>query len=144
MELQAERGLAYVMISHNVSVIRHFCDEVAVMYLGQIVEEGPAAALMADPQHPYARALVSAAPVPRGGPARPRRIVLEGEPPNPAARPPGCAFHPRCPVAIDRCRSEMPRLAGIGPDRRAACHLLGDGGSARQMLNEALMGRKAA
>ena len=144
-DLQAARGLAMIFISHDLRVVRQVSTRVAIVYLGQIVEEGPAAALMADPQHPYARALVSAAPVPRAGLAgRTRRIILQGEPPNPAARPPGCAFHPRCPVAIDRCRTEMPALTAIARDRRAACHLLGSGGSARQMLNEALMGRKVA
>lgn len=144
-DLQAARGLAMIFISHDLRVVRQVSTRVAIIYLGQVVEEGPAAALMADPQHPYARALVSAAPVPRAGRAgRTRRIILQGEPPNPAARPPGCAFHPRCPVAIDRCRTEMPALTAIARDRRAACHLLGSGGSARQMLNEALMGRKVA
>lgn len=143
-DLQAERNLAMVFISHDLRVVRQVSQRVAIMYLGQIVEDGPASELMADPQHPYARALVSAAPVPRAGATRrTQRIVLRGEPPNPAARPSGCAFHPRCPVAMDRCRSDVPVLAAITPSRRAACHLLG-GGAGQGASHGAAAERKAA
>ena len=120
--LQQRRGLAMVFISHDLRVVRQISDRVAVMYLGRIVEQGPAADLFRAPVHPYTRALVSAAPAP--GPRRAERIILTGEPPNPAARPAGCSFHPRCPVAEARCRSETPALEPVAPGRSAACHLV--------------------
>jgi peptide/nickel transport system ATP-binding protein len=98
-------------------------DEVAVMYLGRIVEQGPPDALFRHPAHPYTEALVSAVPTPwrdRGA----GRIVLKGDPPNPAAVPEGCAFHPRCPRALPVCGRQTPVLADIGGGRKAACHLL--------------------
>jgi peptide/nickel transport system ATP-binding protein len=121
VDLQAELGLAMLFISHDLRVVRQVSRRIAVMYLGRIVEEGDADDLFADPAHPYTRALVSAAPMPGRG--RAPRIVLKGDPPNPAARPTGCAFHPRCPVAVGRCRAETPALADLGGGRRAACHL---------------------
>lgn len=122
IDLQQRRGLAMMFISHDLRVVRQISNRVAVMYLGRIVEQGPAADLFRAPVHPYTRALVSAAPAP--GPRRTERIILTGEPPNPAARPPGCAFHPRCPVAVARCRSETPALVPVAPGRSAACHLV--------------------
>lgn len=122
--LQAEQSLAMAFISHDLRVVRQISRRVVVMYLGRIVEEGPADDIFRTPQHPYARALVSAAPTP--GPRRIERVILSGDPPDPAARPSGCAFHPRCPVAVARCRAEAPALAPIAPDRRAACWLLAD------------------
>ncbi len=122
IDLQKTRGLAMMFISHDLRVVRQISSRVAVMYLGRIVEEGPAAQVFHDPQHPYSRALVSAAPTP--GPRRIEQVILTGEPPNPAARPSGCAFHPRCPVATARCRTEVPALVPAGPGRRAACHLI--------------------
>ncbi|MDK3017342.1 ABC transporter ATP-binding protein [Pseudodonghicola flavimaris] len=122
IDLQAERGLAMIFISHDLRVVRQISQRVAVMYLGHIVEEGTAEEVLRDPQHPYTRALVSAAPVP--GARQRQRVILTGEPPNPAARPSGCAFHPRCPLATDRCRAEMPVLTRLAPGRRAACHLI--------------------
>jgi peptide/nickel transport system ATP-binding protein len=92
------------------------------MYLGRIVEEGPSAAVLRAPRHPYTRALVSAAPAPSQH--RRERMILTGEPPNPAARPTGCAFHPRCPIAEPRCRAEAPALRPLGHGQAAACHLL--------------------
>jgi peptide/nickel transport system ATP-binding protein len=120
-DLQAARGIAMVFISHDLKVVRQVSHEVAVMYLGRIVEQGDPEALFAEPAHPYTRALVSAIPVP--GPRRMARIVLTGDPPNPADRPAGCAFHPRCPVAIARCRSEVPELRIFPDGRKIACHL---------------------
>jgi len=110
-----------VFISHDLTVVRQVSHSVAVMYLGRIVERGDPEALFADPVHPYTRALVSAIPVP--GPRRIPRIVLTGDPPNPADRPSGCAFHPRCPVAIARCRTETPPLQIVADGRAVACHL---------------------
>jgi len=120
-DLQQEFDLAYVFVSHDLSVVRHIADEVMVMYLGGVVEQAPKEAIFAEPRHPYTKALLSATPV--ADPGRPRdRIVLTGELPSPFAPPPGCVFHPRCPVAIDRCRVEKPMLAGDG-NRLTACHL---------------------
>jgi oligopeptide/dipeptide ABC transporter ATP-binding protein len=128
MDLQEEFQLTYLFIAHDLSVVEQISDRVAVMYLGKIVEEADAGALYGDPRHPYTRALLSAVPVPDPQ-ARPQRTVLRGELPSPAAPPPGCAFHPRCPVAIDRCRTEEPALIEIGGGHRAACHLVTPGPS---------------
>ncbi|HTR87781.1 MAG TPA: oligopeptide/dipeptide ABC transporter ATP-binding protein [Reyranella sp.] len=121
LELQQRLGLAYLFISHDLRMVRQISHEVAVMYLGRIVEQGDPDRLFSQPAHPYTRALVSAIPVAHAG--RRRRMVLAGEPPNPVDRPAGCAFHPRCPFAVERCRSEMPVLRTLADGRRAACHL---------------------
>lgn len=120
-DLQAEFGLAMLFISHDLRVVRQISNRVAVMYLGQFVEEGSADDLFAEPLHPYTRALVSAAPQARAA-GKAERVVLAGEPPNPARRPAGCAFHPRCPVARPECRVTAPELRAVGPARRVACH----------------------
>lgn len=121
-DLQAQRQLAFLFISHDLKVVRQISHEVAVMYLGRIVEQGAPQELFQRPLHPYTQALVSAVPSPWRG-AHERRIVLEGDPPSPAQVPPGCAFHPRCPQALARCREQRPELAELGPGRRVACHL---------------------
>ncbi len=131
-DLRARTGFAALFISHDLKVVRQMSDRVAVMYLGRIVEEGPPEAVFRDPLHPYSRALVSAIPTPRTR-GRRERIVLAGDPPNPVDTPPGCAFHPRCPVAIARCRVEKPALVAEG-DRAVACHLAGAGARAVQPL----------
>ena len=119
-DLKAEFGLTLVIISHDLAVIRHMSDRVGVMYLGQIVEVGPAEAIFAAPRHPYTQALLAAIPDPRAGGGR-RARALWGEMPNPAAPPPGCRFHTRCPFARERCVAEVPVLEG--PDGQpAACH----------------------
>jgi dipeptide transport system ATP-binding protein len=119
-DLQQELGVAYVFISHDLSVVRHVADDVMVMYLGRIVEHAGRDALFDDPRHPYTRALLSATPtVDRA--ARRERIILKGELPSPMNPPSGCAFHTRCPIAMERCRSEAPLLASHGP-RLVACH----------------------
>jgi dipeptide transport system ATP-binding protein len=105
--LQEEFRLAYVFVSHDLSVVRHIADEVLVIYLGHAVEMGAREAIFQNPQHPYTRALLSATPVARPG-AKRERIILTGEPPSPFAPPPGCPFHPRCPLAFDHCRIENP------------------------------------
>jgi oligopeptide/dipeptide ABC transporter ATP-binding protein len=120
-DLQREFGLTYLFISHDLHVVEHLADRVAVMYLGRIVEDAPAAELFADPKHPYTRALLAANPLP--DPDAPRGpVALGGEVPSPLAPPPGCAFHPRCPRAFEPCaRAEpLPVAAGGG---RVACHL---------------------
>ncbi len=121
LDLQQRLGLAYLFISHDLRMVRQVSHEVAVMYLGRIVEQGDPDRLFAAPAHPYTRALVSAIPVARRGGRR--RLVLAGEPPNPVDRPGGCAFHPRCPFAVERCRLETPALRLLGDGRQAACHL---------------------
>jgi len=123
MDLQARRGLSYLFISHDLAVVRHVAPRVAVMYLGRIVEEGPAEELYARPRHPYTQALLSAVPVPDPLTKRPR-IVLPGDPPSPVNPPPGCPFHPRCPhPGTDAtCASLRPELEERAPALRAACH----------------------
>ena len=121
VDLQQRRGIAMLFISHDLKVVRQVSDEVAVMYLGRVVEQGAADTLFAAPQHPYTRALVSAVPVP--GRKAAERIVLRGDPPNPAARPSGCAFHPRCPAALPVCAQVVPALRSRPDGRRIACHL---------------------
>jgi oligopeptide transport system ATP-binding protein len=119
-DLQRDLGLSYLFIAHDLSVVRHIADRVAVMYLGRIVEEGARDRLYEAPLHPYTRALLQA--VPRPDPSAPRRrTVLGGDVPNPAAVPPGCPFHPRCPERRDACRHEIPRLVDAGDGHRVAC-----------------------
>jgi len=108
-ELQEEFQLAYVFVSHDLSVVRHIADEVMVIYLGHAVELGTKEAIFASPQHPYTRALLSATPIAEPG-AKKERLILKGEPPSPVNPPSGCAFHPRCPLAFDRCTKETPEL----------------------------------
>ncbi|MCX5496841.1 dipeptide ABC transporter ATP-binding protein [Kaistia dalseonensis] len=119
VELQESLGLSYLFISHGLSVVRHMADEIVVMYLGRIVEKAPREKLFAEPLHPYTQALLSATPV--ADPDRHRdRIRLKGELPSPFNPPQGCAFHPRCPLAFDRCRVERPELAWHG-ETQVAC-----------------------
>jgi peptide/nickel transport system ATP-binding protein len=120
-DLQAELGLTYLFVAHNLSVVRYISDRVAVMYVGRIVELAETNRLFAMPRHPYTEALL--ANVPRPDPrARSARIVLQGEVPDPADPPAGCHFHPRCPYARERCRSEAPALREVAPGQHVACH----------------------
>lgn len=121
-DLQRERGLAYLFISHDLAVVSHLCQRVAVMYLGRIAEAGPVQVISSQARHPYTQALISA--VPTLDPAtRRRRIVLGGDVPSPLQPPGGCPFHPRCPQAEARCRTEVPALRAIAPGHTVACHL---------------------
>ncbi|MHA6627234.1 ABC transporter ATP-binding protein [Pseudonocardia sichuanensis] len=123
-ELSAAIGLTYLFIAHDLSVVRHISDRVAVMYLGQIVEHGETARVFDAPAHPYTEALLSAVPVPAPDVQRSReRIVLAGDPPDPAQVPPGCRFHTRCRYAMDVCRTEVPRLTPAQGSGEVACHL---------------------
>jgi peptide/nickel transport system ATP-binding protein/oligopeptide transport system ATP-binding protein len=120
--LQDELGLTYILISHNLGVVSHICDRVAVMYLGRVVESAPREALFYDPKHPYTEALLSAVPTPEPGRTR-KRVVLKGDVASPVHPPSGCAFHPRCPRAMTRCRTETPMLVELSAGHRVACHL---------------------
>jgi peptide/nickel transport system ATP-binding protein len=120
LDLQEEFGTAMLFVSHDLRAVRQVSHRVAVMYLGRIVEEGEPDGVLHEPAHPYSRALVSAIPHPgRAG----QRIVLQGDPPNPADRPAGCAFHPRCPVASHLCAREAPVLKPRADGRLVACHV---------------------
>jgi peptide/nickel transport system ATP-binding protein len=121
-ELRHRRELAFVFISHDLGVVRHFCQRVAVMYLGRIVEEGPVPAIFEEPLHPYTRLLKSSSPIP--DPAQAVALDLqEGEPPSPVDPPSGCHFHPRCPFVMERCKAAAPVLEEVAPGRRVACYL---------------------
>jgi peptide/nickel transport system ATP-binding protein len=126
MDLQEEFSLTYLFIAHDLSVVEHISDRVAVMYLGKIVEMADAGTLYRDPRHPYTKALLSAIPVPDPD-SRPRRTPLKGELPSPAAPPPGCAFHTRCPIAEEICSRVEPRLQDLGEGHLASCHLVSAG-----------------
>jgi peptide/nickel transport system ATP-binding protein len=120
-DLQSEFGLAYLFIAHDLGVVEHISNRVAVMYLGKIVELASATDLYATPKHPYTEALLSAVPAAAPGHRR-QRIVLQGDVPNPASPPPGCAFHPRCRYAQEVCRTTTPELRQIASGHVAACH----------------------
>jgi dipeptide transport system ATP-binding protein len=120
LDLQQELGIAYLFISHNLQVVRHIADAVAVMYLGRIVEQGPRRSVFGRPAHPYTRALLGSTPA-LDATTRRERIVLRGELPSPLNPPSGCAFHKRCPYVVDRCRGEVPALEPLG-DSLVACH----------------------
>jgi oligopeptide/dipeptide ABC transporter ATP-binding protein len=124
-DLKAEFGVSYLFISHDLSVVEHIAERVAVMYLGTIVEAGGRDQIWRNPRHPYTQALLAAAPIanPKAARAR-RRTVLQGELPSPLNPPAGCAFHSRCPIAQERCRTERPKLRPVGGGVTAACHFV--------------------
>jgi oligopeptide transport system ATP-binding protein len=121
-DLQAKMGLTYLFIAHDLSVVEHISNRVAVMYLGRVVEIASSRELYTQPKHPYTEALLSAVPIPDPT-AKKKRIVLTGDVPNPVNRPSGCHFHPRCPKATERCKVEEPQLKTVGVMHQAACHL---------------------
>jgi oligopeptide transport system ATP-binding protein len=144
-DLRDDLGLSYLFIAHNLAVVRHICDQVAIMYLGRIVEQAPTAELFQRPQHPYTQTLlaaareldVSAAPANARG-VSPARPTLAGEPPSSLNPPTGCSFHPRCPRAEPRCRQEQPGLqpqAGLPPTHHVACYLAAQPGDAQKPLD---------
>jgi oligopeptide transport system ATP-binding protein len=127
LRLCRERELTMVFISHDISVVKYISDRIAVMYLGRLVEVGPAAEIVDRPLHPYTRALISAVPVPDPRVERTRRrIILEGDPPSPTNPPSGCPFHPRCSYAIEACKAQRPKLEEKEPNRIAACIRVGE------------------
>ena len=122
MDLQSEMKLSYLFVSHNLAVVEHISHRVAVMYLGRIVEYADKVSLFANPLHPYTEALLAAVPLPDPALQRTKHRVT-GDVPSPINPPPGCHFHPRCPIAVDRCKVEKPMLREIVPGHQAACHL---------------------
>lgn len=122
IDLRKEFRLTYIFVAHNLDVVRYISDRIAVMYLGKIVELGHCKDVYESPLHPYSKALISAAPVADPAADRSGRIILSGDLPNPASPPSGCRFHTRCPMAVDRCRSEEPALRLIEDNHYSACH----------------------
>ncbi|MEO1459895.1 MAG: dipeptide ABC transporter ATP-binding protein [Pseudomonadota bacterium] len=140
-DLQGAYGLAYLFIAHDLAVVKHIADRIAVMYLGRLVEVAEKGVLYDDPRHPYTQALLSA--VPRPEPGKRKRAVLSGDVPSPAAPPPGCPFHPRCAVAEARCAVEVPALRMVA-GREVACHLAEITGGAANAVTEAPRADSAA
>jgi oligopeptide/dipeptide ABC transporter ATP-binding protein len=120
-DIQRDQGLAMIFITHNLGIVARMCDDVAVMYGGRLVEAGPVRKIFNAPAHPYTRALIES--IPRFGDSTVRLTAIDGQPPDPAALPPGCAFHPRCPLVIERCRTEAPSETRVGAQHRARCWL---------------------
>lgn len=124
-DLRKSRGISVIFITHDLGTVGYFADKVGVMYLGRIVEIGAMTDVLKNPQHPYTQALLSVIPVPNPR-LRKKHVILQGETPNPIDIPSGCRFHPRCPLAFDRCRSEDPGLISVGGSHQAACLLVED------------------
>jgi len=122
LELQKEFSLTYLFISHDLSVVEHMTDKVAVMYLGKIVEVADTESLFNDPKHPYTQALMSAIPITHPEEKR-ERIILEGDVPSPANPPSGCPFHTRCPFAMEICKEAVPKVTHFGDGHETSCHL---------------------
>src|SRR5436190_6381546 len=124
-ELQREHGLALIFITHNLGIVAKMCDQLAVMYAGRVVEQGPVSQIFSTPVHPYTKALLGS--IPRMTDNRERLTAIEGQPPDPSAPPPGCAFHPRCPKVMDRCRSEAPPEFRVADLQTSRCWLSAPG-----------------
>jgi peptide/nickel transport system ATP-binding protein len=141
LDLRKERGLTYLFITHDLSLAWVIADRIAVMYLGRVMEIGSAEDVIKNSHHPYTRALVGVSPSPNpvDDATRAGRTILKGETPNAAAIPSGCRFHPRCPLAFERCRTEEPPLFEIGSGQRAACWLA-EGGRELPMFQPAVAG----
>jgi oligopeptide/dipeptide ABC transporter ATP-binding protein len=122
-DLRANRGISIIFITHDLGTAAYFADRIAVMYLGRIVEIGPTQAVLNNPQHPYTKSLLSVIPVPNPR-LRHKRLILQGDPPNPINLPSGCRFHPRCPVAFERCPETDPLLVHVNNSHKAACLLV--------------------
>ena len=120
-DLQRDHGLAMIFITHNLGIVAKMCGHVAVMYAGRLVEAGPVARIFSSPAHPYTQALLES--IPRMSDGRQRLTAIDGQPPDPVALPPGCAFHPRCPHAMARCKVERPTLREVAAGHMSACHL---------------------
>ena len=116
-------GFSYLFISHDLSIVKHICHKIGVMYLGSLVELAPKNELYDNPLHPYTKALLSAVPIPDPTIKR-ERIILKGDIPSPANPPSGCKFHTRCPYAMDKCKNEAPEYKCVGKDHFVACHLV--------------------
>jgi oligopeptide/dipeptide ABC transporter ATP-binding protein len=127
IELRQGRGISVLFITHDLATAAYLAERVAVMYLGRIVEIGPIQQVLNNPQHPYTKALLSVIPIPNPRQRR-ERIILKGAPPNPIEVPPGCRFHPRCPVAFERCKLVDPQLIAVSAEHQAACLLVQEGG----------------
>lgn len=131
LDLQDRLGLSYLFISHDINIVRHIADRVAVMYLGRIVELGDCRSVFETPRHPYTRALIGAVCVPDPDAVDEEAVLVEGEPPSPLSPPSGCAFHPRCPLAIEACRHTEPMLETTGDGRSVACLRVEPAGASR-------------
>ena len=123
MDLQDELKLSYLFVAHDLAVVEHISDRVAVMYLGRIVETTDKTSLFETPLHPYTEALLSAVPIPKASARTRKRVILTGDVPSPINPPSGCHFHTRCPYVMARCRHEAPALREVRPKHWAACHL---------------------
>jgi len=123
VKLQDEFHLSYLFISHDLAVVEHISDRVAIMYLGKIVEIAPSKNIYSEPRHPYTKALLSAIPIPNPKSSE-QRTILKGDIPNPANPPSGCAFRTRCQHAMKMCSENTPDMVEVGPDHLTACHLL--------------------
>ena len=128
VDLQEKLNLSYLFIAHDLRIVEHISDRVAVMYLGKLVELAPTGELYRSPQHPYTQALLASVPEPDPQKAKTATLV-QGDPPTPLDPPSGCRFHPRCPVAVERCRNEEPPLVDVGGGHLTACHLVPPAGT---------------
>jgi peptide/nickel transport system ATP-binding protein/oligopeptide transport system ATP-binding protein len=131
-DLQEQLGLTYLFIAHDLSMVKHISDRIAVMYLGKVMELTDGDTLFSEPLHPYTQSLISAVPMANPKLERKRkRIILQGEVPSPRDVPGGCVFHTRCPIAVERCGVEVPAYREVLPDHFVACHLVDGGGGGK-------------